>query len=493
MRNLVVLTLFTLATITHSLAEDEHIKAGERMKRGQFKDALVLLDESVASHPDWWYPIYLKGRCYLKLKKYNDALGSFNDSLTMEVPSKDIPGVKYFISQTYMAMKDYPKAAKSFSDLLPLVPANRHFDLYFNRGQCEMEIAKASSKTSESRSYYSKAIVSFSEALKSPTSRNDLLIEAAFQKAYCQYKIGNYEGGITSLERSIKAFQDVIQRDAKEQRAHTFIINLQFEIIEKSPENRKKGEYLKVVKYIDNYMKNWPKDYDMLNKKGKAYQGAKDYKAAIDIFEEISSVRGNDAHVWLSLGSCQMADGQHKSALTSFKKTLSLGLKDDPRLYSYASNSYIKQKNDCDPYNIPLQKQALAMLEQGVKNLSGPARQAIQKEVNNTRQNLEIMESNYAADKVNHQSSIENVQKLKKTVKANTATLEKNQALYIGQPTEELKKAIDETRERITADRASLDKEFKAMEAYVRDAKKCGGSGSYPDYNKMVELLKSRE
>lgn len=493
MRNLLVLTLFTLGAMTSGLSQDEYLKAAERMKRGQFEDALVLLEESIASHPDWWYPIFLKGRCKQKLGKYEEALGSFNDALTMEVPSNNIPEVKYFIAQTYMAMKDYLKAAKGFSDLVAMVPANRHFDLYFNRGQCEMEIAKKSNSSSESRSYYSKSIVSFSEALKSPTERKDLLIEAAFQKAYCQYKIGNYEGGISSLEKSIEAFQDVIRRDTKEQRAHTFIINLQFEIIDKSPENRKQEEYLKAVKYIDNYLKNWPKDYDMLTKKGQAYQGAKEYKTAVDIFEEISRVKGKDPKTWLSLGSCQMAAGQYKDALASFDKTLALGLKDDPRVYSYASNCYIKQKNDCDPTNIPLQKQALGVLERGVKELSGRPRDAIQKEASSTKQNLEILESNYAADQVNHQTVIENVTKLLNTISANTATLERNQELYIGQPTQELKKAIDETKERLLADRASLDKEYQTMTGYVNEAKKCGGASAYPDFNKMSELLKNKQ
>ena len=251
-----------LITMT-GLAQDEHKKAAQLMKQGNFKDALVLLEEAITAYPDWYYPILLKGQCNLKLGNYKDALASYNDVLTLELDSKEVPKVKYYIAQCYMKLKDYPKAIHAYTELAPIAPQSKKFDVFMNRGQAEMQIAKKAEEKNDRKkanSYYSKAVVSFSESLKYPAGRKDMSIEALFQKAYSQYKIGNFKGGINSLETSIQAFKDVIAENPKEKRAHTFLINLAFQIVDKVPKNRKDSKYSDVVTYIERYLTHWPGD-----------------------------------------------------------------------------------------------------------------------------------------------------------------------------------------------------------------------------------------
>ena len=230
---LILFVIFLIGTVA-ATAQDEHKRAVELYRQRQYSDAIVLLEESIASHPDWYFPIMMKGYCNQKLGKNEEALRNFNDSLTLEPPSAEIPKIKKVMAQIYQAEKQYDKAIQAYTDLLPLTPDNLHFDLLFNRGQCEMQIAQ--NDRSKAQAFFSKAVVSFTKALEKPTKRQDLLIEASFQKAFAQYKIGNIRGGVDSLEKSIQAFQDVIRRNEKEKRAHTFIINLQFQIVEKSSE-----------------------------------------------------------------------------------------------------------------------------------------------------------------------------------------------------------------------------------------------------------------
>lgn len=474
-----------------SFAQDEHKKGYELYRAGKYKEALVQLDEAIASRPNWFYPILLKGQCYLKMKNYKEAVRSIEDALTLEVPSKDIPSAKYAISKAYMGMKDYPKAIHAFNELIPLVPQGRHFEIYFNRGQAEMQIAKANEKKNrtKARDYFSKAIVSFSEALNKTTSREALKQEAAFQKAYAQYQIGNYEGSIRSLEKSIKAFEEVISRNPKEKRAHTFLVNLGFQVAKKSPKSSAAGAYNKVVGYVDRYLKYWPKDTNMMEKKGHALQGAKRYKEAIEVFKLVDKMKPNDGGILFALGSCEMAAKRFPEAIKTFNRAQRSAPK-NYHIYSFMAYSYQQQKNNCAQNDIPLYENAVKILEKGVSQVGSQGKAKLQKDLARNRDNLKILQENIATDDSNHSAAIENITNLANTIRANESTLERNQELYIQQPTDELKAAIDEGKVAIRRDRESLKKELGTVGQYIKDAQKCGGAKSYKHFGKMNELLK---
>jgi len=485
------LTLLVFAIgIVAGMAQDEHKRAFELYRQKQYADAIVLLEESIASHPDWYFPIMMKGYCNQKLDNKQEALRNFNDALTLEPPTAEIPKIKNAMATIYKQEKQYEKAIQAFTDLVEITPEDRHFDLLFNRGQCEMQIAQ--DDKNRAQSYFSKAVVSFSEALAKTTPRNDLMIEAAFQKAFAQYKIGNIQGGVSSLEKSIEAFQDVIRRNEREKRAHTFIINLQFQIVDKSKENQKVAAYNKAVGFIERYLKSWPDDLDMVDKKGKALQGARRYKDAIAVFQTVAMRRPNDGEVFFSIGSCQMADNQYTKAIDTFGKAAAKGMAADARVYSYTAHCYRQQKNACDGHDIPFQEQALDILEKGVKAVSGPAKQALEREVKSTRDNLDILRDRIKTDKDNHSAAISNVKALQATIEANNEKLLRNEEKNLQQPTQELADAIAAGRAAIDRDRKALAKEFASMEKMVAAAKKCGGATYYPSYQEMVSMLSSR-
>ena len=492
MKNPMVLTLLLCLLAAPLLAQKEHEQALAFMKSGNYKDALAMLEESIASHPDWYFPILLKGQCNLRLKKYEDALRNFNDALTLEVPSKDIPRVKYYIAQTYLKMKSYAKAIHAYNEIVPLVPKSKHFDVFYSRGQCELQIAKAneSKDPKKAGSYFSKAVVSFSDALKNQTQNKNLRIEAAFQQAYAQYKIGDLEGGLQSLEKSIQAFGSVIKINPKEKRAHDFIVNLAFRLTKEAPADQKAARYAESVRYIDDYLKNWPNDLDMINKKGLALQGAKNYKEAVEVFKYLLTKKPKDGEAWYSLGSCQMADKRYKDAIASFKKALANGQSKNHAVYSYSAYCYQQQKTSCYGSDIPLYQSAVDILEKGIGVVPGRGKAELQKDLGSKQQNLTILKDNFETDKQNHKNALENIGSIQKTINANTSKLEKNQEFYINQPTEELKAAIDASKEAIRADKESLQKELKGLQDYVKEAKKCGGAKTFPSYNDMLAVLK---
>ncbi len=494
---LVMTGIILLGLLFSAQAQDEHKRAAALYKSGNYKDALTLLDESIQSNPTFWYPIMLKGQCNQKLKKYEEALRNYNDVLTMEIPSENIPAVKNYIAQCYTDMKDYKKAIQAYTDLLAQAPDSRKFTVLFARGQAELQAAKADEEKnngSSAKSFYSKAVNTFSDALKAPTSDKGQQAEASFQKAFAQYKIGNLTGGIKSLEESIKSFQDVISKNPREERAYKMIVNLQYEIVEKSSNDSKPAAYADMATYADRYLKQWPNDEDMQKKKAQALQGAKKYKEAIAAFEALAKAHPRDGFYPFSVGACLMADKQFGKAIESLEKARANGRANDPLVYSYTSNCYAKQKTGCYSVDLDMERKGVDILDRGVKATSGQAKAALQKELDAKRNNLKILEGNLATDNGNHAATIDNIKKLNVTIASNSSKLQKNKELYLGTPTAELKKAIDATQSALDSDKASLAKEFKTLEGYVNDGKKCAGDSSLlVNYKAMVELLKSKK
>lgn len=491
---LLILSMLALCLAPHGFAQEaEHERAMAAFKEGRLDDALAHVDEAIATHPDWWFPVVLKGTVHFRKGDYQEAIKALNDALTLEIPSNEIPKAKYYIAKSYLQLKEYPKAIHAFDEIIPQAPKSRLFDLYMNRGQSEMQIAKAADESndkSKASSYYSKSIVSFSEALKNPAPKKNLEVEAAFQKAYAQYQIGNFQGSRQSLEKSIDAFKDVIERDPKEVRAHKFIINLSFRIAQDASDAQKPAKYDETVGYINRYLSVSPKDTDMIYKKGQALQGAKKYKEAIDIFKQVANARPKDGENWFSLGSCQMAAKRYEPAIGSFQKAMSNGQADNPSVYSFIAYCYQEQKNNCTAHDIPLYQNAVSILEKGTKAVSGAAKSALEQDLQRKRGNLSILRENEAADRANHKASIDNVNALVDVLAKNEQTLQRNQDMHIQQPTEDLAKAIEEGKNAIRSDRQRLEEELETIKKYITEARKCGAAKNFEYFNQMVSILK---
>lgn len=491
MKNLLFVLILCVPML--GMAQDEYKRARDLIGQGKFKEAVVLLDEAIASYPDWWPPIVLKGQANLKLKNYDDALRSFNDALTLEVDPKQIPVVKYYIMQCYLQKGDYAKVIHAVDDLIPVAPASRKFDLYLNRGQSEMQIAKQAEGANDSKkaqTYYSKSVVSFSEALKNAVGKKEQEVEAAFQKAYAQYKIGNAKGGIKSLENSIAEFNKVIERNAREERAHKFLIDLSFRVAQSSAKAQQPARYLETVSYIDRYLSIWADKPDMMNKRGAALQGAKKYGEAVSQFKLVSKLMPKDGSVYFSLGSCQMAAKQYNEAIGSLEKAIKNGEAGNHNVYSFIAYCYQEQKTKCYSTDIPLYKKAVSTLENGISKLSGQGKSKIQQELGRKKDNLAILEENLATDNGNHLAAVTNVLNLEKSIAGNTEKLKINQELLLAQRTSELEAAVEAGRKAIKEDQNRLKAELETMQRYVRDAKRCNDLKLFTNMPKIQELLK---
>ena len=492
MKKLAGLILIFCGLAVPCLAQDEWQRATDLYKQGQYDDAIVLLDEAMATHPDWYYPVLLKGKCNLRLEKYEMALRNFTDALTLEVPTDQIPSVKYDMARANMSVGNFNQAIELFSELVSLVPPSKKFDLFYNRGQCELQIAKkneAANDLNKAGNYYSKAIVSFGEAEKHKTTNKKFEVEASFQKAYSQFKIGNFSGSKNTLIKSLAFFEEVLRKDPRHQDSHRFLVDVSFRLTKKSASDVEKTKhYAKTVEYLDRYLEIWPKDDSMLNKKGQALQGQKRYKEAIDVFKRYVALKPSDGMGYFSLGSCQMAAKEYPAAIDSFRKALQRGAKSNHNTFIFTAYCYQQQKTGCYHKDIPLYEKAVDILSQGAKAI--PSNGTIKKDLEAKRNNLQILRDNLATEEENRRTFLANIGELKKGIAINENKLARNREMHIAQPTAELDKAIKEGEVAIRDSKADLKKQLADLSVSFEEAKKCGGSAASKYYSQMAETLK---
>ncbi len=492
MRKIMPLLVLLCFLMPSALGQDEWKRAHSEYKAGRYNEALVLLEEAIASHPDWWFSIFLRGKCQFALGNYREALTSYNDAMTLEIPTEQIPVVKYDLARTQMAGKDYSSAIKTFTELVPLVPGARKFDLYYNRGQCELQIAKAAEESGakeKQMSYYSKAIVSFSESEKYTAPDPRLGIEAVFQKAYSQFKIGNKSGTRTSLENCIQGFEQVLKKDQRHEDAHRFLIEVSFQLTDLASERDKIAAYDRTVGFIDRFLSIWPKNAKMVNRKGQALQGAKRYTEAVTVFKQYVQMQPNDGMGYFSLGSCQMAAKDYDAAIESYNKAIAKGANQNQNVYVFAAYSFTQQKNDCYRHDIPLYQKAVDILNKGIR--SNPGNSAIKRDLDAKKGNLQILLDNQRTEDENRKRALENIGNLRNTIAVNEERLARNTEMHISQPTAELETAIQEGRTVIKESRLELERELKELQQLFDDAKRCGGAAATDLYPQMAQALKS--
>lgn len=486
---LLVLLCFTTSTV---FGQDEWRRAHSLYKSGNYQEALVLLDEAIKTHPDWWFSIFLRGKCQFALERYRDAKASYIETTTLEIPTDQVPIVKYDLARVYMALKEYPEAIKLFGELVSVAPPAKRFDLYYNRGQCELQIAKTSEEANnqeKANSYYSKAIVSFTEAekLRAPDAR--LEVEASFQKAFCQFKIGNTQGSTASLEKCIEGFEKVLQKDQRHEDSHRFLIEVSFQLAKKAKGGSAEvAAYGRTVGYIDRYLAIWPNNEKMVNKKGQALQGQKKYAEAVAVFKQYVKMKPNDGTGYFSLGSCQMAAKDYDAAIKSYEQAIKRGAGNNQNVYTFAAYSFIQQKNDCYKHDIPLYEQAVDILSKGLKANSGNS--AIRRDLDAKRNNLQILRDNLNTEKENIKRAVDNIKSLRETIALNEDRLARNTEMHIAQPTSELESAIEEGKNVIKESRGELDRELKDLKQMYDDANRCGGSSATDQFTVMAQILK---
>jgi len=486
------LALVLMMSSLSLFAQNEADRATQLIKQKKYKQAITLLEEAIATHPDWYYPVLQKANCNMRLKKYQEAIDGFKFVLSMELPDKEIPKVRFFMGRCYMLKGNFGKAIELFTALAKVAPENKKFDMYYNLGQAQVQMGRKAQKSKKIKSaldYFSKSINSFSSALKHPAGNQEKKLKAAFQKAYAQFKIGNLPGSQASLEKSITFFKDVLKIDPKHKKSHELLIEVSFRLARKARKSDKVSRYAQVVMFLDDYLKFWPNDLKMLDKKGQAQLGVKRYSAAVATFKKLISKDPGNGGYYFSLGRAEMADHQYSTAINTFNKALTKGQKKNVNVYSFIAYCYRKQQDKCDNHKIPLYQKASAALKQGLAALPGNAK--LKKELKSNDENLSIFTLNYKTEEDNRAAMIDNIKSFDKNINGNQSKLEREREKQLKQNTPEIQKSIADLKRLIRQEMKEKEDEIVKLKTSYKIASQCGAANGSKYYDQMIQVLKA--
>jgi tetratricopeptide (TPR) repeat protein len=474
----------------NTFAQEDYQVAFDLFKKGKYNEAVPYLESAMDTHPDWYFPTMLMGRVQMRLGNEARAIGLFEDALTLEVPSKDIPSVKFLIAKTYMKREEYLKAIKTFDDLTELAPQARKFDVYFNRGVAQMQEGErvVSKSKDRARDFFDMAIQSFDAAVKLPPTKPELLEKAWIQRAMGFYNINELKPDDQHIDWAIQSFEDVLKVKANQEQAHRFIVNLHLQKVSPKTGDARERAFAEMEPKLQRFLKYWPDDAKMAKRLAQSQMGTKQYDKAAKSFRRAIQLDPNDGSLYLELGASLMATNNYKAALAEFEKAKKKGAADRPELYTYVAHSYNKQKNGCYSRDLPLTEKALANLKEGMEALGAQA-SVLQPNYQRTSANLDTLRTNLKNDNDNHAIALENIDKLKAAIATNAAKLERNRDLHIQQPTAELAAAIEEGTTILTEDRKRLEEELKTVRTYLQAAKKCGDSNVFANTAAMRTVL----
>lgn len=486
------LAIVLMITSLGSFAQNESERAVELYKQGKYKEAITLLEEAIATHPDWYFPVLLKSNCNMRLKNYQAAIDGYKFILSMEIPDAEIPKVKYYMAQCYMMKGNYPEAIELYDALSKVAPANKKFDMFYNKGQAEVQLGlnfQEKQNASKALDYYSKSINSFSEALKNQPGDQEQKLKAAFQKAYAQFKIGNLPGSKASLEKSISYFEDVLKIDPKHKDSHELLIEVAFRMAKEGSDAEKVKRYAQAVLFVEGYLKFWPTDLKMIDKKGQALLGVKRYKEAVDTFKSLVAKNPADGSAYFSLGRAEMADHQYNTAIDTFNTALAKGESKNVNIYSFIAYCYRKQQDDCDFNKIPLYRKASDALKKGLAALPGNSK--LQKELESNDDNLTIFTANLQTEEDNRGAMIENIKSLDMNINGNQSKLEREREKQLKQNSAEIEKSIETLKVQIKQALIDKEEELKALRKSYDHAAQCGGDKGSRHFSDMANVLKA--
>lgn len=485
-----LICLSALVLVPFASAQEDYKTGYQLFKQGKYQEAVPHLENAMSTHPDWYFPTLIMGQVQMRLGNETRALSLLEDALTLEVPAKDVPSIKFLIAKTYMNRQEYMKAIKSFDDLVAIAPANKQFDVFFNRGVAQMQEGERITASSQDRAvkYYTSAIESFEAAVKHPPTAEGLKEKAWLQRALGFYNINELNPSDAKIDRAAQAFEDVLKVDAKNEKAHRFIVNLHLQKVSPKQGDAREAAFAAMEPKLARFLSIWPNDAKMAKRLAQAQMGTKQYDKAAQSYRRALTLSPKDGSLYLELGASLMAADKHKAALVEFEKAMANGASDRPELYTYMAHSYLQQKTGCYSRDLPLTEKALANLKRGMETLGGQA-SALQPHFQRTEGNLSTLRDNLKKDNDNHAIALENIQNLRAALVTNTQKLERNRDLHIQQPTQELADAIEEATRIIAEDRQRLETELTTVRTYLNAAKKCGDTKVFANYSALETAL----
>ncbi|MDJ0842332.1 MAG: tetratricopeptide repeat protein [Acidobacteriota bacterium] len=488
-------TLLLLLSLPMARADDNETwsKAKSLYEQGKFAQAVPLFEESIRARPGWFAPYMMQGQCHIKMAQFDKALVQLQEALTLDAPDNYRGGIRYYIGQAYMGLKQWKNAAQVFTDLKPGAPSKHKPGLLINIASCHMALGKSNLNKDKQRAvdHFRKSVTYFDAALELNPANRKAARESAFQRGWAAFQVSLLEDEPALLEESVRALETYLARDPEARHVYKILIDMDFQMVKKK--YKVDQNYRKALEHLDGFLANWPDDARMQHFKGQAHQGLKQFDLAIPAYERAIALKPEESKYHLSLGKGLIEAKRYPAAFKAMKKARDLGLEGNADVYTYTAYSLTQQKTGCFVQDIPLIEQALTVLKSAKGKVSGPGAEDIEKNLAVQVNNLNVLKENIATEDANHQATLENIRKLSRNISGNSTKLQRDTEKALTTNTPELQENIKNLRTLIRADKKDLKKEYDQIEGYLREAGRCGGAEVFKRIPELKAVLAARQ
>ena len=338
----VAFLMLSMLFVGYQCGSTEITSAKLYIQQKNYDKALEVLQKEVTKNPKSDEGYQLLGYVYGEQGKFESMIDSYDKSLAISKNfEKDINASrKYFWAQAY----------------------NRGVN-YFQKGN-----GVAQSSPDSAKIYYEKSIADFNSALRIEPDSVDTYKNLAF----VYLSKGDNDAAVAPLKQLVEKEKSL---DGYKFLGEIYYVN-GTNLKNQGKEEEAKVEFNKSIDILEEGLKNYPNDPEMLVTLSTSYIGADRSTEAIDKYKNLVAAKPEDKNIRYNYGVLLLGADDFAGAETQFKKAIELDAEYDNAIYNLGVTylkwgTYLNKKSDetgqvSDEYKTKYQA-ALPYLEKAVK------------------------------------------------------------------------------------------------------------------------------
>jgi tetratricopeptide (TPR) repeat protein len=289
---------FLLLAVSHALMADGDFQRGISFyKQGQYAKAVGEFEQLVAADPKYEDGWRILGDCYLKLKRYNNAVAAFQKSLQLDSSKY----VSYFgLALGYFNTDRFEDCIEALNraEKLARSPKDQH-QIYRTRGAAYFNLKQ------------------FSEAADN-LGKADSMQRANYQDSL-QLGIAHYQLGNVALAE--KYLRQALALNGSSAEAKKYLSTLDYASAIKALEDR---NWEQATSLLRDHLQDHPEDGDAWFNLGLARLFAKDIKGAEGAFQRCVKLAPTNWQAYDRLGYIYEKNQDYQKALQHYQKASAL-------------------------------------------------------------------------------------------------------------------------------------------------------------------------
>jgi tetratricopeptide (TPR) repeat protein/tRNA A-37 threonylcarbamoyl transferase component Bud32 len=280
-------TILIVHFIRSNNATDLYNRGQTLLELKRYKDALDSYNRAVEIRPEYAEAWKGQGNTLLQLKRYEDALNAYDKAIQIQPDYREAwTGRGAALAQ----LEQYEEAINSFDTALKIKPDD--FETWNERGDLQIKLKQ-----------YSEAIASFDKAVKIKPDYSS----AWYRRGLALHNLRRYEEAVQSYDKAVEYKPDSSPSWYSRGNA---LINLQ--------------KYKEAVESYDKAVQFQPNFYQAWYSRGSALSNLREYKEAVASFDQVVKFNPGDYDAWYGRAWSLHQLQRYEEAVTSYYKAIKL-------------------------------------------------------------------------------------------------------------------------------------------------------------------------